>query len=85
MEKNAPTPQGEKKMKQTWIALGLVTAIALAAQLLDPHEPHYPWDFVGFYVLFGLVGCIVLIVVAKTWGKLIERPTDYYGGDDRSM
>ncbi len=62
----------------------LLFAIGLVALLgfLLPHEgeAHYLWEKVPvFDLLFGFLGCIVLILFSKGLGhRFLERPEDYY-------
>lgn len=41
---------------------------------------HFPWENIpGFYALFGLVACILIVVLAKTLGhQWLMRKEDYY-------
>lgn len=41
---------------------------------------YFPWeDIPGFYALFGLIACILIIVMAKALGKLwLMKKEDYY-------
>lgn len=41
---------------------------------------HFPWENIpGFYALFGLIACILIIVLAKILGyKWLMRKEDYY-------
>jgi hypothetical protein len=58
-----------------WIALGLVFLGTIVAQFFDGPEM-----FPAYYAVFGFVGCLVLIFLAKVVGKkLIMRKEDYYG------
>jgi hypothetical protein len=42
-------------------------------------EPHFPHSgFISFNALFGLISCVVLILVAKILGFVLKKPTDYY-------
>lgn len=69
---------------------GLVISgtIILVSLFLDAvfvhHHAYYWWHgFIGFDVLYGFLGCLLLIVVAKSLGHLIiQRKEDYYGGGD---
>lgn len=56
--------------------------VSLLADLLfsDPTYGYYFWSrTVGWNLLFGFVGCLVLIFGAKALGKrVVQRPEDYY-------
>lgn len=61
--------------------LGLVVAIDTLVNLLGEHHAH-TWvetNIPGFWAVFGLVGCILLILVSKWFGHLgIMKREDYY-------
>lgn len=72
--------------KKVYLLAIAAMLIATVVEFLFAH-PHYHnlWDIIpGFDVLFGLVGCGVLIIVAKKIvAPLIQRSEDYYeGGED---
>ncbi|MBN2507478.1 MAG: hypothetical protein JXQ71_12365 [Verrucomicrobia bacterium] len=62
-------------------ALGLLVAADAVPGLVDKSEAH-TWleaNVPGFWALFGLVGCILLIVLSKGLGRLgIMTREDYY-------
>lgn len=65
------------------IVLGLSILLEL---FVVHHHGHYWWhSFIGFDIVFGFLGCILLIVVAKGPIKhLVQRDVDYYeGGEDK--
>jgi len=73
-------------MKKWWIiALAVLTILSLAAGIfsLGEHGHGHWWDRVpGFYIFFGLAGCILLILFSKKIGKLfLLKDEDYY--DDK--
>jgi len=46
--------------------------------LIHRHTVH-PWEKLwGFYPLYGFVGCVVLVLVAKWMRRIVMRPPDYY-------
>jgi asparagine N-glycosylation enzyme membrane subunit Stt3 len=71
-------------MKKWWIiALAVLTILSLAAGFFSSGEPGHWWNNVpGFFILFGLAGCILLILFSKKIGKLfLLKDEDYY--DDK--
>lgn len=57
-----------------WMVLAAVFAATVVASHLDDPE-HFP----AFSAVFGLVGAIVLLLLAKAVGKkLLMRKEDYY-------
>ncbi len=70
--------------------LFLIDAIPLVAGLLaEPdapsaldykHHAHYGVEhWMGFYAIYGLVGCVALVLLAKVLRKIVMRPESYYG------
>jgi uncharacterized membrane protein YuzA (DUF378 family) len=60
---------------RSWIVLGVIFLATVVAQLFDGPEM-----FPIFYAIFGFVGCLVFLFLAKIVGKkLIMRKEDYYG------
>ena len=72
--------------KHVYILAIVAMAAATIVEALFAH-PHYSnfWDVIpGFDILFGLVGCAALIIVAKIIvAPLIQKDENYYeGGED---
>ena len=61
-----------------WALLALL--VVFDALLLDKEKAHTAAELLpGFWALFGLVSCVVIIFVSKWFGKLgITRREDYY-------
>ena len=73
-----------KKKVYLLAALPMITATWVDVLFAQPHH-HNCWDTLpGFDVLFGVLGCAVLIIAAKKIvGPLIQKREDYYeGGED---
>lgn len=64
-----------------WIALLAVAGLSLALEFLylRGHGTHW-WNAIpGFYMIWGFLSCVVIIVVSKAIGKLLLfRGEDYY-------
>lgn len=60
-----------------WATLALVVVIDF---FLPRPYLHFFWDSIpGFSAAYGLVSCILIIVVSKALGKLwLAKPEDYY-------
>lgn len=63
-----------------WLSLALLTIISLIVEFTSHHHFHHWWsDIPAFWIYFGFIGCLVLILVAKLLGKLlVNRKEDYY-------
>ena len=59
----------------------LVASLILDFYLLYAHKFHYHFEFQylpQFFALFGLIGCMLLILIAKAMGWFIVVDEDYY-------
>jgi len=72
-------------VKKVLITCAAVLIISVVLEIaFVTHKTYYWWhEVTGFSLIYGLVGCAVLIVAAKLLGKLIQRKENYYdGGED---
>lgn len=69
--------------KINWIILGVITLISIIVELtmeVDPSHAHWWNSIPGFYIIFGFIGCVAIIVISKALGKIfIQKKEDYYG------
>jgi len=64
-----------------WIILGLLFLVTLVFEFtyLADYDSHWWNSIPAFYALFGFVGCIVIIYVAKFIAKnIVNRDINYY-------
>jgi len=71
------------RKKYTWILLTLAAIIGIAAGFFTPADEaghEFWWSHIyGFFILFGLIGCAVLVIVAKLLGRYwLQRKENYY-------
>ena len=55
----------------------LVGALSVFLEVFLKHEKHGPWWHLlpGFDLVFGLIGCVVLVLVSKAIGQIwLQRP-----------
>ena len=58
-----------------------VCAILVVLDLfIDRHEDHGLERLLAFYPLYGFVGIVVLVFMAKQMRRALMRPEDYYDG-----
>ena len=74
-------------MKRTWIFTFItILAVFVLLDLFLSGQGHdiFPWSRVaGFFALYGLLGCLALIGLAKLIGHFwLQRKEDYYDKDD---
>lgn len=56
-----------------------VCALLVVAELFVDRHPHFGIERVfGFYALYGLFGCVALVLIAKLLRRLVGRDEDYY-------
>ncbi len=54
-------------------------AVLLLADLFYHRHSVHPWDsWWGFYAVYGFVGCVLLVLVARLLRRVVKRPEDYY-------
>jgi lipid-A-disaccharide synthase-like uncharacterized protein len=68
--------------KYHWLILGIITLASLAAEFtLHHHSSEHYWftDIPLFWILFGLLGCFILIIFAKrVIAPVLYKKEDYY-------
>jgi hypothetical protein len=68
-----------KNIKLILRILYVICAGLLVAELIIHRHAIHSWeDLFGFYALYGFIGCVVLVLVAKEMRKLVMRKEDYY-------
>ena len=47
---------------------------------------YHPWENLwGFYPIYGFVGCVVLVLIAKWMRTFLMRPEDYYDDGEEGI
>jgi len=53
--------------------------ILLVIEFFTPKHGHFLWEEAyGFYAVYGFIGCVSLIFIAKGLRWLVKRKEDYY-------
>ena len=56
-----------------------ISAILFIADFFVPRKTHLGVEKVpGFYAIYGFIGCVVLVLVAKEMRKIVMRRESYY-------
>lgn len=74
------------KKRGLLVCISVLVVLILLEVFFVHHHVHYFWHgMIGFDVLYGVLGCFILIAIPKGLGKLfIQRDENYYrGGEDR--
>ena len=69
------------KLRWFYAALAVIALVEVAAPRIFEAEPAHFWfeDVPGFGSIYGLVSCLLIIVVSKLLGKLwLMRRENYY-------
>lgn len=69
-------PANVKKMLRVfYVACGLL----VAADFIVHRHIYHDWEKIpAFYAIYGFIGCVVLVVIAKEMRKFLMRGEDYY-------
>ena len=77
MESRLEDPEFIKIIK---ILFYITLGITIIAGFLVESHPYFKWEEIpGFYAVFGLISCILVIFVARALGRIfIQQEEDYY-------
>ena len=64
-----------KMLKVFYVICGL---LVLADFIVHRHIYHDWENIPAFYAIYGFVGCVVLVLIAKEMRKVLMRGEDYY-------
>jgi len=59
-------------------------SIVLELVLRHSAHPVFPWHAVpGFDLVYGFLGCVLIVVASKALGRVgLQRPDSYYGPEE---
>ena len=65
-----------------YFLFGSCVVLFLLDFVIHRHKVH-PWEgLLGFYAVYGFVGCVVLVLVAKWMRTFLMREEDYYDKEE---
>lgn len=70
------SPGNVKKI--VWALYALSAVLLLIDPLIHKHGPFKIEHLIGFYGIYGFVGCVFLVLAAKELRKILMRSEDYY-------
>ena len=76
-----------KKLFRTVYFIGLVVSLVLDLAWLrsDLFHYHFPFQYLPeFFAIFGLFGCMLLILIARGMGYFIVKDEEYYKKQSRN-
>ncbi len=69
-------PENISKMLKVFYVL---CALLVAADFIVHRHVYHEWENIpAFYAIYGFVGCVILVLVAKEMRKILMRGEDYY-------
>ncbi len=78
-------PRNVKRLFNVFYAVCVI--LLVLDPLLDlviPRDDHHAWERLPeFYPLYGFVGIVVLVFIAKLMRRVLMRPEDYYDVSSR--
>ena len=60
---------------------GVCAVLVILELLIHRHEVHSWEGLFAFYPLYGFVGIVILVLLARLLRKVAMRPEDYYDAD----
>ncbi len=69
-------PQNRRRAIRIFYAM---LVVLLVIDVFIPKHGHFPWENApAFYAVYGFIGCVALIFIAKGLRRLVRRNEDYY-------
>ncbi|MEZ5569279.1 MAG: hypothetical protein R3E54_13215 [Halioglobus sp.] len=66
-------------VRKLWIGFSVVLALTVVAQFFIKIKGYFGIDgWFGFGAVYGLLACVLMVVVAKLLGVFLKRRDDYY-------
>ena len=73
----------QRNVKRLLLCLYFVCGLLFALDFLIHRHVSHSWENVwGFYPVYGFVGCVVLVLIARWMRTFLMRPYDYYNSED---
>ena len=69
-------PENIRKMLKVFY---VICGLLVVADFVVHRHIYHDWENIpAFYAIYGFVGCVVLVLIAKEMRKVIMRGEDYY-------
>jgi uncharacterized membrane protein len=70
-------------IRKLWYGFIGILAVVVMAQAVIPIKGYFSVDgWFGFGAIYGLVSCLLMVLVAKVLGVVLKRPQGYFGEPD---
>jgi len=68
-----------KNIKKVLKVFYFICALLVLADFIVHRHIYHSWENIpAFYAIYGFVGCVLLVVIAKEMRKVLMRKEDYY-------
>lgn len=69
-------PENIRKMLKVFY---VICGLLVVADFIVHRHIYHDWEKIpAFYAIYGFVGCVVLVIIAKELRKVLMRGEDYY-------
>jgi len=69
-------PENVKKMLKVFY---VICALLVLVDFVVHRHIYHDWENIpAFYAIYGFIGCVVLVLIAKEMRKFLMRGEDYY-------
>ncbi len=69
-------PENVRRMLRVFY---VICALLVIADFIVHRHIYHDWEKIpAFYAIYGFVGCVVLVLIAKEMRKVLMRGEDYY-------
>ena len=66
-------------IRKLWIVFSIILALTVVGQFFIKIKGYFGIDgWFGFGAVYGLLACVLMVVVAKILGVVLKRQEDYY-------
>jgi len=66
-------------IRKLWIVFSIILALTVLGQFFIKIKGYFGIDgWFGFGAVYGLLACVLMVVVAKILGVVLKRQEDYY-------
>ncbi len=61
-----------------------VCSVLFVLDFILTRKIEHPFETIpGFYAIYGFVGCVILVVIARGMRRILMRDEDYYNSDKK--
>lgn len=69
----------EKNVQRIMYGLYAICGLLVVLDFVIHRHTYHPWEKLwGFYPLYGFIGCVLLVVIAKWMRTFLMRSENYY-------